>query len=925
MFRTTHKLSFVRNHRSDAGALVFVLLVMVLSWYLVSGVATAVYDQYDKYGDPPKSMGPGGGISSSQQGHEAYFWSERAFHYRTTLMFALDDYDDTETLSHDTMQQHPEGVNAWAEYTLLMEPVYGQFYRWFGRGGEPLVGFLLRLIPLVHVLLFLPIFLLARSLGIRPWLAGAAVLVYATCTLGYTRLAGSLLLKENFSLLWLMIFLAAHHRAVSKRDFPLLLVAAFALIVSLASWHLSQFLLLVVFLAAAVGKSPQEEQSRGFWPGSWWPPAVYLAAGILAGLTPSLMSRGFFLSLPMAALGAWLVSAWWSQREPGSPGRHLGIWLGSLLLLGTLSFFNPLVEGDYSHVSGLLFQKLAHGFVLPENPSSLPFDVRVFWAPPFTSPGLGDIVPHLGFHLVLLFLAATGLVVLAMRRKMKSLHGGFLLIVLAYLAAWLLIERLGVVFWPVAVVAVMLAAELWLGNGGLPTRIKPLMLVAVLILVATTLNLTGNLKPQIQMARLAHAGSPMRMGVSDADTAPFKVELFDWFRSETPGPGNSTRGTMAGGVLGEVAVSPQVLLYARRPIVLNSQFENSPIRQRYQQYLNLLFGTDEKALADFLSETQTAYLFINRQWATTNGPGSIPWQAGIQGKLALNMLMLRLHFYPESFSFLQPVFDNEFYRIFRVGAGRPNDPQGPTWSRRYSAWWADDNFTIENGFLVNPMADIAHIGDAEKRWQQMQDQLQQLMDPVNRLASSSSPPLMALHQQRLQLAFQKFTEGSQGSGAQFNAVEQRIVQNLNRLHPVEKKPVGALLWELLEGSDGKDGMLQLLAEDPAGPVNYASAGQLQGMLFQYGKAADLLEKAVAYFPLKPLRRGHDGKAMSMASPMASQLRQECVWWNIGAGRYSHAAVLAEKFLPFEVPSSRQGSMYRALVAAARESEETIEK
>lgn len=899
---TKPKQSFALAHRADSGALVLVLVVMALSWFLVSGVATAVYNQYEKFGDPPKSMGPAGGISASQLGHEAYFWSERAFHYRTTLMFALDDYDKTATLSMDSLQQHPEGVNAWAEYTLLMEPVYGQLYRWFGRSGEPLVEFLLRLIPLVHVLLFLPIFFLARSFGIRPWLAFSAVLIYATCTLGFHRLAGSLLLKENFSLLWLMIFMAAHHRAINHKNFFLLLLAAVSLFMALVSWHLSQFLLLIVFLAAGMMAPSKSESNRKFWPGSWWPPAVYLLTGIIAGLTPSLLSRGFFLSLPMAALTAWLISTWWSHNRPGHFLNRMKVWLIALVVLGALSFFNPLVTGDYNHVSGLLLQKIAHGFVLPDDPSSLPFDVRVFWAPPFTSPHLNDFVSGLGYHLLLLLPAGIWLAVAAIRRRLTLNSSRFLLTVLAYLAAWLMIDRLGVVFWPLAVVAIALAAEQLLEKGHLPPAFKPSLLIGLLIISSSALNLAGTLDPQIKMARLAHAGRPIHMGTSDAETAPFKVELFEWLRRETPGPGSSYPGPIAGGVLGETAVSPQVLLYARRPTVLNSQFENSPIRERYHEFLKLLYGTDEKAFNDFLEKTDTAYLFINRNWATSDGPGAVSWQGGVEQPLSLNMLMLKLHFSPDSLAFLQPVFDNEYYRVFRVGAAQN---MNMTWQGRHSIWWDASSFTFENGSLKDPQKDRTRISAAENRWSELQTEMQQILDPQ----------LMNLHQQRLQLGFNSFTQGTELNTKQIAVLDQQIANNLKRVFSGKREPVGALLQKLLQGDATGNGMFHLLKSEPAGPINHASAGQLLGMLHQYEMAADELEKAAEFFPLLPMRRGIDGRPSSQASPMASRLRQECVWWNIGAGRYDHAAELAAQYISFEAPGSRQAALYRTIIEA----------
>ncbi|MCK5879403.1 MAG: hypothetical protein KAH24_06475, partial [Holophagae bacterium] len=71
MSKTMSKLSFAQGRGADAGALLIVLVLMALSWYLVSGVATAVYDQYETYGNPPKFFGPSGGLNGSQLGHQA--------------------------------------------------------------------------------------------------------------------------------------------------------------------------------------------------------------------------------------------------------------------------------------------------------------------------------------------------------------------------------------------------------------------------------------------------------------------------------------------------------------------------------------------------------------------------------------------------------------------------------------------------------------------------------------------------------------------------------------------------------------------------------------------------------------------------------------------------------------------------------------
>jgi len=278
--------------RNEVMALAVVLLLAVLAWQMINGVATALYRQYEVLGDPPLTpivaAGPELGQTGpparppSQLGHIGYFWSERAFHYRCALMFAVDDYQDPGVLANDTWQQHPDGVNAWREYALLMEPVYGFLYRLAGDQARPFVEFLLRLVPLIHVLIFFPLYAIARALGCRRLLAVLGVVFYATCTLGFVRMTGSLLLKEDFALLCLAVFLALHFWAWRRESVRLTAMAAVMLVAVLATWHLSQFLILVVVFAAAVswvfaGRS--EARSDRKIPFSVFLPAVTSGAG----------------------------------------------------------------------------------------------------------------------------------------------------------------------------------------------------------------------------------------------------------------------------------------------------------------------------------------------------------------------------------------------------------------------------------------------------------------------------------------------------------------------------------------------------------------------------------------------------------------------------------------------------------------------
>jgi hypothetical protein len=391
---------FGNDRRWEILALAAVLLVMVLTWFLTHGLTRAMYDQFASFGDPPAAQGPLGDARRNQLGHLGYFWSERAFHYRTTLMFAVDDFDDPEVLSADTSQQFPDGVNAWREYALQMEPLFGQLYRIFGGRDEILVEFLLRLIPLLHILTILALYLAARGTGAGPAAGVLAVLLYASCSLGFSRFTGSLLLKESLSLLWLMSFLALFLHAVRRRGRLLLGLAGLCLFLLLASWHLGQFLALVVlgslalghFLARPAGERP------------WIEPALtLLLAVVAAGFTPSLWARGFHLSLTMAVVLAWWLATLLSERLLRSGSRNKPgalLFLGLAVLLGAISLFNSQFTGDYNHVFGLLTEKLAHGFQRPADPQDLPFAVRVFWTAPFNTPTWAQISSKLGWQMV---------------------------------------------------------------------------------------------------------------------------------------------------------------------------------------------------------------------------------------------------------------------------------------------------------------------------------------------------------------------------------------------------------------------------------------------------------------------------------------------------------------------------------------------
>jgi len=910
--------------RNELVALAAVLVLAVLSWQMINAVATSLYRQYEVLGDPPfvpiVAAGPELGKtgpparSVSQLGHIGYFWSERAFHYRTSLMFAVDDYQDPGLLARDTWQQHPDGVNSWREYALLMEPVYGFLYRLAGDQARPLVEFLLRLIPLIHVLIFFPLYAIARALGCRRILAVLGVVFYATCTLGFVRMTGSLLLKEDFALLCLTVFLAAHFWSWNRRSIPLVILAALLLIPVLASWHLSQFLILVVLLGTALGWAIQG--SGDPVPGRKIPfellmPAAYTMAGLLAALTPSLLARGFFISLPMSVLYAWTITAVLVFRHRGLAGSSLARVLsftGLVGVLGALVLLNRSYTGDYNHVFGLFVQKLVHGFRLPDDPGQLPFDSRVFWAPPFNTPTGAEIRSKLGYHVWVIIPVMIWSLRAILVRGTDMLQRSFLLTVPAFLAAYLLIERLGIVYLVFIAVAVALAGDRLVRRLDAVWGSRALPLVVGVLLISPVLNLSGNLGDMIRITRSVRQGQDVHLGSSDQDLWRSWADMFSWITVNTPGPGSRLPGPEAA-FLGEIGVSPQLLLYTGRPIVLNSQFENAAIRNRYRRYLEALYSSDEMVLWDFAREHGADYVFINRNFATRLGPGSLAYQAGIAGPLALDMNVVKLHFQPAVLDRFIPVYDNEHYRIFKVASG-PDGQRPVSWQSDHNSWWRLENFRFQEGKLGDPSADRERLAAFEVSLSRLQDKQREILAAVeNRWRSSrvgaKRPDLMLLHRQFVQGKIEGLNpSGENGSGT--GRLENKIRARLSEIDPLSGQPLAASLTELANG-DG--GWLEQLSSLVGEPGQHATCAQLLALAGNYAEAADQFGAAAAYFP-----SAEQLAAGVVPTGMQVQLWLEQVWWHLAAGRIDLARRQANHYAGHTRASSREGAFFRRVEA-----------
>jgi len=911
----------------DVTACLVIVVLAALSWSLLYHLINVYHDEFQPFGESQfATMRTDDGATKSHLGYQGYFWSERAFQFRYALLWATGNEQDRKRFEHDRLQQHPDGVNAYREYTLVMEPVYGTLYRLFGGRNQSFVEFLIAVIPLLHSLIFFLIYGVARALRIAVLPALLGVVIYASCSMGFARFSTSLLLKEDFALFWLMLFLMAHLHTLQRRRVAWLVLAAVALAVTVACWHLSQFLVTVLLLATATAHVVYASDRR--WP--WRAALVYVLAGLAAWLTPSLWERWFIVSLPMLALYAWILSWLLLRRWPildTSRHRRLGVLAIVVCLCGAVYFFARPAGGDYGHVFGLLVNKLRFLFRRPVDPTALPFAVRVFWAAPFHAPGPAEIWGKLGYHICILLPGVAAALVLSFRARatvwVKSVlwaMGGFLL-------AYLCVERMGVVFLLLAAVsAAWLVDQLIRGVTAARSRSTGWLVqgaIAGLLLVTPLLNLGGNLRDEIQIARLGAGGQTANMSSPEEDIWYFRDELFRWIQQNTRGPRPGAAGSGRYGAdafLGNIDVSPQILLYTGRPVVLNSQFENVEIRRRYERYLQSLFSTREEVIWRFATEYQADYLFWSRNQVLNDGIGSARYLAGITTPLTMDMNIVRFQFMPESLQYFEPVYNNAYFRVLKVRtaaqveaamkqrAGAAAPERAPVvWERNFGLYWQLENFTCVDGELVDLAGDRRRLGQLEERLVQLQNALNSLLGRVEHDFRQRYPrirPREPLPVAQRRLVFDRLEMLLAKSEAQRGQLQTTVSRRrraidarLQEIDPVTRLPLGTAIEGLLHhGPDGQtdQGWLPLLVGSVSEPTHHATMGQCLAMIGAYDQAADAFARAAGFFP-SPQQLGE----FPGLRPTAMQVRlwEETVWWCLGAQDIAQAGRLAALYAP----------------------------
>ena len=532
------------------------------------------------------------------------FTLESALHYRRVKIL----HDRGFLPEIDPGVQHPEGIRIRAIDSVAAEPLQARLAGWFPE-SVPFAG-RIRWIEAGWFCLGLPLLAIAVRIWTGSWAGGlVAGALYAVSIASVLRSTGQEISRENFAMPWLIAsfaFSAAYlrRRGEERNQLPTFnvqrstfkLAAAVCLAFALIGWDMIQYVIGIMTLGMSIHVLLHRERSdpRLLSLFAWFTAAIF-SVGLLH---PYYRFHG----LPYSPLMVWMVGVVVGSRlqvagcrlqveeatdenlprtpnpEPRTPLLLPIIIFGPAALL-ILFGLTGSYGSSYGHFAELIWAKIRFLNVKPEDPGLLTFYQRVMWVPALHS-ATWELTKWL-FPFTLwpaLLVAAAGW--FDSRKRQDPLLRSWLLFFVVSLIAYIFLVRFHVfVALAVAVIAGWATGKAKAKAIGWRLAVLLFMAFAVMAEAGHTLRERENMgRPNVYYRELE--------------------ELAGWLREEVAPKA----------VLANMGVSAYIAAYGKCPIVIHPKFEDPSIRQRFEQFGELMFGADERALRDWMDERETDVL-----------------------------------------------------------------------------------------------------------------------------------------------------------------------------------------------------------------------------------------------------------------------------------------------------------------------------
>lgn len=557
-------------------------------------------------------------------------WSEEAVQYRHARWIAT-----TGGLPKiDLSAEYPDGLDVQHHITILMETTVGWSYRYLVPKRIPFHLFAAFFLCVFSCLSAAAVFSAVRTLWRDSLPAFAAMGFYLFNLSAAMPSITHSFVKQEFALPLFFAHLSFLLRAWQEKEIRHAVLSACFLYAALAAWHLTPFLFLIEMLIlggfALFGVTD---------PGSVRVLGCLCASALLGGLSlPTLKAQGFLASLPLMSAVAALSAAWVHNLWKGKLLR----WMAWGLPFGTGIFLGARHAREFSHVYNWIQIRLLY-IGHPPNPTELDWESAVMWAIPFVSPGW---LPT--WHLMGPLLIAGGLGFILRARQLSSWSKPewFLaFLTLAFGSLYALTIRMGALFaYPLAIYAA----------GSLSYALDPALRSRTkkYAAAATLLFMTANAYGLLRWHRTTVRENPG----SYFETHPgLHLDLLKAIRRIVP-PGQP--------VLANFPLSPSILAYTGRPVLLHSKFETQGIRNRARRFEEALFRSEEE-FWNFCRSLGARYFVYDTSMLLATDQESIRWRihrlGGIQDSVAH-----AFQYRPESLRRFQWKWSSQTYQIFEA-------------------------------------------------------------------------------------------------------------------------------------------------------------------------------------------------------------------------------------------------------------------
>jgi len=553
-------------------------------------------------------------------------FTENAVQYRYAKMIG----EGREVPEIDTRIQHPEGVRVDEELTITLERVSGGLYRILTSFGyaTPFHTYSIYFIAFFSSLAVFPLYLAASRIW-RGWISGLLVVsFYIVMPPAWLRSVTSFS-REDFTLTFLFAGLVCFGLSQSKeRERWLPWAAGITLSFATVSWHITNFVLVILFLYAAIAYFIHEEERDHLFEAFW--PIVFSL--FLTGLFSDLLRNKWFITSTTMLLGYGLIVAHLAGQRFGL-NRYARIGILIAVPAATHVVLSGLVADNYraySHAFEVIYYKLRFGLIKPDDPTLMTYDARGMWSSSFRSPTPASAWTMFSTLLIVSGGAAIFAVRDLVKRKLSSTETFFLYAFFAFGLGYIVFDRMQVFF----VFFAALIAGRW------PVTFPNRRMAAILSLCAFIgYEVYNDTRFLITVYR-----------------SPELPALVKWVRENTGGDDV---------ILAAFQIGPTLLTYTNRPIVLHPKFESHVIREKSERYSTGLFS-EEESFYQLVREWEADWYIYQASTLLDTSTESPRYNAGLM-TTSPESAVYQFHFAPDLLKHFHLVHQDSYYRIFKVG------------------------------------------------------------------------------------------------------------------------------------------------------------------------------------------------------------------------------------------------------------------